>query len=155
MNTRILILLIGLQLISAEYTWNGQEWVWTEPAKTKRNIDDGLLSNDIGSGDIIDENGDSDDEEDEIGSGDLIPIYTTEGSKSIYNFLNRHQIIDRVPPIGSKPTDNEVQGVGEILIVQGRMGDNNEEEEELTGTNAGSTLSTPMIALMCFWGLFH
>ena len=43
MNTRILILLIGLQLISAEYTWNGQEWVWTEPEiSTKVNIDDGL-----------------------------------------------------------------------------------------------------------------
>ena len=49
-----------------------------------------------------------------------------------------------------------MQGVGEILIVQGRMGDNNEEEEEdRMGTNAGSTLSTPMIALMCFLGLFH
>ena len=90
MKTLLVILFLGLPLISAEYTWNGQEWVWTEPAKTKRNIDDGLQSNDIGSGDIIDENGDSDDEEDEIGSGDLIPIYTTEGSKSIYNFLNRH-----------------------------------------------------------------
>ena len=62
MKTLLVILFLGLPLISAEYTWNGQEWVWTEPAKTKRNIDDGLLSNDIGSGDIIDENGDSETE---------------------------------------------------------------------------------------------
>ena len=76
MNTRILILLIGLQLISAEYTWNGQEWVWTEPKiSTKVNIDDGLLSNDIGSGDIID-----DDDDDEDGSGDIIPLQTTEST---------------------------------------------------------------------------
>ena len=55
-------------------------------------------------------------------------------------------LIDKITmysPIGSEPTEIEVKGVGEIMIVQERMGTNVE--------STGSTLSASMLLATVFF----